>query len=299
MREKIENVRLYIGPVSRNVVEAATDFMYETGYPLGFTTTMNQGYYTGMDITDLRMMSTDEMIFCRDHCTADPMLDSGFDLIHLDPWHQSNFFDSVEKTNRWMTPSAYYEVGTEEAIYPYDANELNEFLNLINKDLVVYAVVQSGAKLQNGTNIGSYDETKLRETIEVCKKHGLLSKEHNGDYLDNEVIKRKFELGLDAINIAPEFGTIESDVIWSSLSDEDRDRFYHLCFDSLTWRKWVSYDFDFSDKRALVGICGHYVFNTEVFQEMKKRYDYIDYRIQDEIRTRLVNVYGVINEVKK
>ncbi len=299
MRERIENIRLYVGPVSKNVVEAATDFMDETEYPLGITATVNQGYYTGMGITDLRIMSLQEMIFCRDHCTTDPMVDGGFDLIHLDPWYQNNFFDAVDKTNQWMTSSAYYyEVGTEEAIYPYNADELDKFLSLINKDLVIYAVVQSGAKLQNGTNVGSYDETKLKETIKVCQKHGLLSKEHNGDYLDSEVIKQKFELGLNAINIAPEFGTIESNVIWSALNDEGKDKFYRQCLDSLDWRKWVSYDFDFSDKGALVGICGHYVFNTFDFQRIKAELDGVDIEIQKAIKNKLTEVcdviYGVI-----
>jgi hypothetical protein len=228
------------------------------------------------------------------------MLDSGFDLIHLDPWNRSNFFDAAEMTNRWMAPSVYYEVGTEEAIYPSDADELDDFLWKLDKNLIIYAVVQSGAKLQNGANVGSYDETKLKETIEVCKSHGLLSKEHNGDYLDNEVIKRKFELGLDAINIAPEFGTIESNVIWSALNDEGKDKFYRLCLSSLAWRKWVAYDFNFSNRRALVGICGHYVFNTIDFQrDIKAKLVGIDIEIQKVIKRRLTDVYKIINEVEK
>ena len=49
--------------------------------------------------------------------------------------------------------------------------------------------------------------------IKVCQKYNLMSKEHNGDYIPPSVIKEKFSLGLNAINIAPEFGEIETQVI--------------------------------------------------------------------------------------
>jgi hypothetical protein len=46
--------------------------------------------------------------------------------------------------------------------------------------------------------------------IIYVKSHNLISKEHNGDYISVSVIKEKFNLGLDSINIAPEFGLIET-----------------------------------------------------------------------------------------
>ena len=38
--------------------------------------------------------------------------------------------------------------------------------------------------------------------IDACKEYNKLSKEHNGDYLTNKEIKTRFDMGLDAINIA-------------------------------------------------------------------------------------------------
>ena len=47
--------------------------------------------------------------------------------------------------------------------------------------------------------------------VAVAKQNNLKSKEHNGDYISEELIKLKMDSGLDSINIAPEFGLIETD----------------------------------------------------------------------------------------
>ena len=78
---------------------------------------------------------------------------------------------------------------------------------------VKYGVIQSGTKLEINSNIGNFDKKKSIEFIEICKKFNIKSKEHNGDYLSIKEIKKRFELGLSAINIAPEFGYIETKCI--------------------------------------------------------------------------------------
>ena len=75
-------------------------------------------------------------------------------------------------------------------------------------DKIKYLVIQSGTSLKGNTQTGDYDKDRLIKMVNVAKKYNLLSKEHNGDYIPVSVIKEKFELGLDAINIAPEFGLI-------------------------------------------------------------------------------------------
>ena len=39
------------------------------------------------------------------------------------------------------------------------------------------------------TNIGKYDGNRLSEMVSVVEEFGLISKEHNGDYINNEVIE--------------------------------------------------------------------------------------------------------------
>ena len=66
--------------------------------------------------------------------------------------------------------------------------------------------------------------------ITVARKYKLISKEHNGDYIPVEVIKEKFSLGLDCINIAPEFGLIETSTYLEEMKDEKLfERFWQIC----------------------------------------------------------------------
>ena len=133
---------------------------------------------------------------------------------------------------------------------------------------VKHLVIQSGTSLKENTNTGEYDKQRLKSMIKVVKKYNLLSKEHNGDYLSTKCIKSKFKLGLDAINIAPEFGLIETlSYIEAGI---DIDKFLKICYDSKRWKKWVGKDFNpKKQKLDLIKICGHYVFATKEFKKIK------------------------------
>jgi hypothetical protein len=90
--------------------------------------------------------------------------------------------------------------------------------------------------------------------INVSKKYNLISKEHNGDYISPIVIKEKFDLGLDCINIAPEFGYIQTCAILENLYDEKKVLFFDICYKSDKWKNWVKSDYDpFSNKEDLLG----------------------------------------------
>ena len=50
------------------------------------------------------------------------------------------------------------------------------------------------------------------------------------------------QLGLDSINIAPEFGLIETNTYLDN--EIDIEKFWKICYDSNRWVKWVSKDFN-------------------------------------------------------
>ena len=60
--------------------------------------------------------------------------------------------------------------------------------------------------------------------IEICREFGKKAKEHNGDYLSVDGHRIRSELGLDAINIASEFGQIETICYM--------DEYYRICYES-------------------------------------------------------------------
>ena len=162
-------------------------------------------------------------------------------MIHIDPWKKYPSFDKgLEWTAKMIkychsiNPELEYEVGTEESIKKFSAEDLDVFLFTLKKFLttqqfnkIKYIVVQSGTSLKGNKNTGKYDKDRLKYMIAVAKKYNLLSKEHNGDYISVECIKSKFEIGLDAINIAPEFGLIET--LTYLEEGIDINKFWEIC----------------------------------------------------------------------
>jgi hypothetical protein len=161
---------------------------------------------------------------------------------------------------------------------------------------IIFSVIQSGTSLKESQNTGSYDKQRLLDMITVCKKYDVISKEHNGDYLPTSLIFDKFMCGLDSINLAPEFGQIETKTYLMEIKDENLfDDFFNICHKSKKWEKWVDKTFDpLTQKEQLINICGHYVFSNEEFiAKIKKRIQIdIDQVIKDNIKTKLKELYG-------
>ena len=186
-----------------------------------------------------------------------------------------------------------FEVGTEESIRRFEVSELENLLHNLEYKLpsnifenIEYAVVQSGVGLDLGKqkNTGTFNPKRLEDMVKVCKKFGKKSKEHNGDYLSSKEYKDRFDLGLDSINIAPEFGQLETLCYLDEMGDDIED-YYQICYESKRWEKWVSKDFIPEDnKKELIKICGHYVFSDEEFTLIKPD---IDHKIKRVIKNKL------------
>ena len=183
-----------------------------------------------------------------------------FDIIHIDPWkHYQNFNEGLQQTIDYINfiylvldnKKVKLEVGTEESIRRFETYDLEKLLQSLEAKLdsnmfenIEYAVVQSGVGLDLGkqTNTGTFNSDRLEEMISICKKFGKKSKEHNGDYLSTKEYKDRFDLGLDSINIAPEFGQLETLCYLDEMGDDIED-YYQICYDSKRWEKWIGKDF--------------------------------------------------------
>ena len=301
MEKLVKACKIYIGPMSKNVVDGVIKFANYSGKPIGLVASRRQvdykgGYANGWTTAEFVKYVKEQnnnIIVCRDHGGVgqgasydDGILsfleDKSFmDIIHIDPWKKYDFDKAVEYTIRVIskcvsdTTNCLFEIGTEEAIYSMSSEQLDSFISKIKAELpehfdkVVYAVIQSGTSLKSGTNTGVYSKERLISMVEVCKKHGLLSKEHNGDYLTGALIQEKFSLGLDAINIAPELANIESEIILNSINKTQKLWWYDLCIKDGQWYKWFPEGFDPSiNKDEVLRLCGHYVFSLKEFDEV-------------------------------
>lgn len=314
---------LYVGPMSKNVVDAVLEFSTDTGTPIGFIPSRRQvehngGYVNGWDTKAFSSYVNGRAIIERDHggphqgarkdlgrvsYSADAKY---FDIIHVDPWKATqDLHRGIGQTIEDVfflnskNPDLFYEVGTEEAIRPFTEEELEYMLQTLKTELpqelfkkIKYAVVQSGVGLDLGNqiNTGKFSEQRLVSMLDVCRKFSIQSKEHNGDYLGSVDIKKRFDLGLSALNIAPEFGQIETKCYVGEMSQESLDEFYDICLVSEKWKKWVPEGFNPEDeKEKLVIICGHYVFSDPRFKEIKPN---IDEQVKMKVKERLSKIFN-------
>ncbi len=324
------NVKYFIGPMSKNVVDAIIEFCNETdnkiglipsrrqvewdgGYVNNWTTCNFSNYVNQIDGTNYLKFTNENIILKRDHAGPGQGYyeDNGFlslendckylDMIHIDPWKKyPKYEDGLQWTIEMiefcynLNPNIKFEVGTEEAIRRFEPKELDMLLNDLHVRLekkiftqIKYLVIQSGTSLKGNLNTGEYDKNRLLSMIKIAKSWNLLSKEHNGDYIPSNLIKEKMNLGLDSINIAPEFGLIET---LSYLNEGiDIDKFWKICYGSKRWEKWVGSNFDpFTQKEELIKICGHYVLSNPEFLKIKPN---IDTQIKSNIKQKLYELH--------
>ena len=238
-----------------------------------------------------------------------------FDLIHIDPWKKySELKEGIKLTTDLINfcynenPNIEYEIGTEEAIRPYNVDELEEIIMSLKINLsedifkkIKYCVVQCGNSLVDCKNNNLYDDKKLSDMIRDVKKYGMITKEHNGDYMDIEYVHKKEQLGLEYINIAPEFGYIESAVVLDHIKTKNNEehymKVYDLCIESGKWKKWVSEDFDFvTEKDKIILITGHYIYSNQDFLNITNTYDNINDKIKRQIFNKLLYWDGYYTE---
>lgn len=312
-------VKIFIGPMSLNIVDTIIEFCIENKISIGLIPSRRQvecsgGYvnnWNTKNFVNYVRTKTNNIILVRDHGGPEQGLNSDdgyvsisvdsllFDVIHIDIWKKYKDIDNaVEQTSNYINhclsinSNLFFEVGTEQSIRKYSPKELDIFLyklkNKLNNNFnsIKYCVVQTGTALKEIYNIGKYNEEKLKEMIKVVKKYNLISKEHNGDYLSNKLISEKFKLGLDCINIAPEFGNIETKIIYNNMNDVEKERFFQICLDSKKWCKWVENDFDpYQNKEQIVNISGHYVFTNSFIKQFVN--EDIKENIKENIKKRL------------
>ena len=290
-------IKYFIGPMSKNVVDSILEFTKETGNKIAFIPSRRQIEYNGGYVNNWTTVEfknyVGKSLIVRDHSgpeqgyTSDDGYDSlkedckYFDVIHIDPWKKyQSFEDGLNETINMikfchgLNKNIQFEVGTEQSIRYFSSEELYRFVSELKIRLsesefnqIKYLVIQSGTSLKGNVNTGSYDKERLLSMISVCKSFNLISKEHNGDYIPVSLIREKFDLGLDSINIAPEFGLIETNTYLDYFERNNRldleEVFFQICLDSDRWQKWVDKDFiPEENKKQLIRICCLYVLTT-------------------------------------
>lgn len=313
------NCKLYIGCVSKNTIDSVIEYSNENSIHLGLIPSRRQidydGGYVGFrnqNFRDYVKSKSEKVIIQRDHCgpLQGKYIDDGiisilddsryYDLIHIDPWKKYNVFEEgLQNTQKLIEHclnqnyKGKFEIATEQSIREFSFEELEELIIKCSKYPIEYVVIQSGTSLKENINTGDYDEKKLIKFLEIINKYKLKSKEHNGDYISESLIKQKFKLGLNAINIAPEFGLIETNCYLKIIENDifKLNKFYDICYESGFWKKWVNKDFDINNKIKLIQICGHYVLENDYFQkEIKNKIEDLTINIKKVMKNKIKNI---------
>ena len=313
----MSKIKYFICPMSKNIVDSVIEINspligllpslrqidYNSGYVNEWTTeTFYEYVKTKSNITIQRdhggigQGSNDQYDSFR--------TDSKFtDIIHIDPWKFYPFFeDGLKETIKninfiyGLNPKMKYEIGTEEAIRGFELKEMVELVGELKIELTLsqfekieYLCIQSGVGLDliNRKNTGTFNLEKLRLMVEVCKKFGKKSKEHNGDYLTKDDIQIRFDNGLDTLNIGPEIVQIETETYLENMSQSQIDEFYQICLESEKWKKWVNNDFNITNKEKLIMVCGHYNFDKLPIMNVQEE-------VKEKIKNKLIELISYV-----
>lgn len=234
-------------------------------------------------------------------------LEAGFNLLHIDPTkdpHQNNtqlvikrtielieFLEKERKKRGWGEVG--YEVGTEDIQGGLTDNSLfRDFLLNLSRELKKkdlprpdFIVGQTGTQVKMAKNVGKFSEEKAGDLAGIAGGFKVGFKEHNADYLDEDILKEHPILGITAANIAPEFGVVQTRA-YLKLAEEAGDKGFisvleEAALKSNRWPKWLFKEDeglspeeikrDKEKLRQITEVCGHYVLDEPEIQKALKR----------------------------
>ncbi|NLB59476.1 MAG: class II D-tagatose-bisphosphate aldolase, non-catalytic subunit [Lentisphaerae bacterium] len=257
------------------------------------------------------------MEIARRSFTAD--IEAGFNYLHIDPTKCPHPY-SQEQLVQWTAeliaycettrrelgcPEIDYEVGTEDIqgglttpeTYEAFLRQLTACLTQDKSPLPTCVVGQTGTLCKIDRNVGHFDASGTARLVKIAAKYGVGFKEHNGDYLSAASCRVHPELGVTGMNVAPEFGLVETDALlaladlesklvregWLPEAEASRLRalFIQQTFTSTPWKKWMTDEIkqlspehirDDAALRLLIArVCGHYTYDEQAIKTARAR----------------------------
>jgi hypothetical protein len=233
-------------------------------------------------------------------------IESGFKIIHIDPSHDLSVEISIdEMLNRIfelyefcysISKDKQKEIFIEISIgkedggvstiseIKYSIEKIEKFCQKKDLPLPLFFVIKTGNYVMETQNVGIFEdiltnkkiieEEKLKEIINFCNQKNILTKVHNGDYLSNSAISSHPNMGFHAINVAPEFGVVETRAILSWLSKNNLEKFtsefLEIAYKSQKWKKWILPNSKITKNDKAI-IAGHYILATKEFSDLKRK----------------------------
>ncbi len=174
--------------------------------------------------------------------------------------------DAAKKHNKKI----FFEFGAEDhgvlTNFKKFTKDAKFFSKFQNKQFIV---CQTGSLVKSLFQVGQFDIESVKIMKKIAVENGILLKEHNCDYLNLEQIQLRRQYGINAINIAPEFGVIQSNLIYNiskylGLEKEIND-FKKLVLKKGKWKKW-----NYNNENNLIKFftAGHYHFGSKIYKNL-------------------------------
>lgn len=313
--------------MSKELIEILAKHTTKNNYPLMIIASRNQvDYDTGYVCTtaeladQVKQYKNSNLLLCRDHCgpyfsdldrslsiedaidrcmkTIAADIAAGFDLIHIDVSRiKENQFDYATQLIEYalsLNPDIMLEFGSEDNT-GIDINSslarIDTQLEFLNpyKQNVKFFVTQTGSLTKDG-QVGSFDVERNRVIGQQIRAKGFLFKEHNADYFTAEDIQQRIDAGVDSLNIAPQLGKVQTDLLKEFAPQDLWARFADFVYGLNFWQRWVAPGV--TDKDIAVSVSGHYCFNSEEYRDIIASIDYDKFKSNLEIKiTTLLDHY--------
>jgi hypothetical protein len=277
---------------SRNQIETE---QLGGGYVNNFTTNQFSNY--------IKKLENSNLIICRDHSgpykkdnkikkklqyeiedckkSLEDDIKNDFKIIHIDTSEckfakyeiAKELIDFCNVKAKKFSKKIQFEFGCEEhgvlTSLENFKKDINFFTQFNNKR---YIVCQTGSLVKSIFQVGQFDAKSVIKMKRIAIENKIELKEHNCDYLNKEQFKLRELFGINAINIAPEMGFLQTNLVYLiSLElglDKYLNKFFSLVLKNNKWKKW---NYNNENNHIKFLSAGHYHYNSKEFIFLKEK----------------------------
>ncbi len=178
-----------------------------------------------------------------------------------------SFCNDVAKNNN---KKIFFEFGAEDhgvlTNFKKFTKDAKFFSKYPNKQFIV---CQTGSLVKSVFQVGQFDIESVKIMKKIAYENGILLKEHNCDYLSLEQIQLRHQYGINAINIAPEFGSIQSNLTYNISKQLGLDKEINIFKKYvLKQKKWVKWNYNNENDLIKFFTSAHYHFGTKIYKDI-------------------------------
>ena len=204
-----------------------------------------------------------------------------FKILHIDTSEcgsakyevAQELMDFCNQTAKDFNKKIFFEFGCEEhgiltnfKKFKKDAEFFSKFSNR------QFIVCQTGSLVKSIFQVGQFDIDTVKVMKKIANENGILLKEHNCDYLNFNQISLRKKYGINAINIAPELGVMQTNLIYTLSKffnlNNYIEKFKRFVLKKGKWKKW-----NYNNENDLIRFlsAGHYHFNDRRFKYLLEK----------------------------